>query len=47
MSSEMLCSASAILRGTDTDTRTFYSAALAIIFSFLDFVSGDLALAEL
>ena len=27
-----------------TDTRTFYIAALTIIFSFLDFLSGDLAL---
>ena len=29
-----------------TDTRAFYIAALSIIFSFLDFVSGDLALTE-
>ena len=30
-----------------TDTRTFYIAALSIIFFFLDFVSGYLALTEL
>ena len=30
-----------------TDTRAFYIAALSIIFSFLDFVSGNLALTEL
>ena len=49
MSAETLCRALANLRGTVkcTDTRDFYIAALSIIFIYLDFVSGDLALTEL
>ena len=50
MSAETLCSASAILRGTEPVsalTRAFYFVALSIIFFFLDFVSGELALTEL
>ena len=53
MIAETLCLPSAILRGTEpvsaqcTDTLAVYFAVLSIIFLFLDFVSGDLAMTEL
>ena len=40
---ETLCSALAILCGVQINVR-FYMAVLSVFLSFLDFVSGDLAL---
>ena len=54
MDAETLCSASAMLHGTEPVSaltralfNSFYIAALSIICFSLDLVSGDLALTEL